>query len=80
MANQEHITLMLLLWDLNTLCRELLLASFLYIPNAWKCGVISLSDTVKFCCSSEIPPPFTYKSTLQITFKLMSTGVVLVTM
>ena len=38
MVNQERITLTLLLWDLNTLCRELLLASFLHISNVWKFG------------------------------------------
>ena len=54
--------------------REPLLASFLYMPNVWKIGVISLSDIVKICSSPEIPPAFPDKS----SFKVMATVVVMV--
>ena len=57
-----------------------LLDSFLYIPNVWKIGVISLSDIVKICSYSEIPPAFTDTSTLQLSFKVMATVVVMVMM
>ena len=52
----------------HSVCREPLLASFLYIPNVWKIGVISVSDIVKIWSSPEIHPAFTDKSTLQTSF------------
>ena len=64
----------------HSLCHEPLLPSFLYIPNVWKIGVISFLDIVKICSSPEIPPAFTDKSTLQLSFKVMATVVVMVMM
>ena len=64
----------------HSVFRESLLASFLYVLNVWKIVVISLSDIVKICNSPEIPPAFTDKSTLQLSFKVMTIVVVMVMM